>query len=378
MSTAIQTDARIKSVSVTDEAIVAHLADGRVVSVPLAWSWRLSEATLEQRSRWEIIGDGQGVHWPDADEDISLEGMLRGTPARRPARTEMRILLDASSFIELEHNRPMSFAELDAMLRKQHARLVLTRTNVGEFAASAARTGDFLKLRHQLQQVERLPLGYLREGGITFAELKEAVAAFNEHREFAAVNPYVKRWDETLVLQGPSPAQILVNQRLDDLVFMVWKEKPDAFLNDERWGKLFAKQFERDRELPAGVRKAIEKNFPNALRRHLSQFSISFPEEMINQLAEWIYDDPIRCPGHRLGYDVRQELMNNLSETVSENDVADFAHAQAVPYVDAVTMDRNTADLCRRVSRRLNQRNPAIKYEERIFAGLKDLLDAKF
>ena len=86
MSTATLTEPRIVSVHVTDEAIVAHLADGRVVSVPLEWSWRLTDAMPEQRAHWEIIGDGQGVHWPDVDEDISVEGMLRGVPARRPSR----------------------------------------------------------------------------------------------------------------------------------------------------------------------------------------------------------------------------------------------------------------------------------------------------
>jgi Protein of unknown function (DUF2442) len=62
------------------------LVDGRTVSAPLAWSWRLSEATPEQRARYEIIGDGQGVHWPDIDEDLSAQGMLTGVPARRPKK----------------------------------------------------------------------------------------------------------------------------------------------------------------------------------------------------------------------------------------------------------------------------------------------------
>lgn len=75
---------RIKHVEVTEETITAHLIDGRVISVPLAWSWRLSDAALEQRNHWELIGDGQGVHWPDIDEDISAKGMLYGIPARRP------------------------------------------------------------------------------------------------------------------------------------------------------------------------------------------------------------------------------------------------------------------------------------------------------
>ncbi len=84
MSIAVSTDTRVKGVSVTEELITFSLVDGRVVSIPLAWSWRLSEATPAQRNNFEIIGDGYGVHWPDVDEDLSVEGMLHGVPAPRP------------------------------------------------------------------------------------------------------------------------------------------------------------------------------------------------------------------------------------------------------------------------------------------------------
>ncbi len=77
----------IVDVEVTDELITARLADGRTISVPLAWSWRLSNTTPEQRNHFDIIGTGQGVHWPDVDEDISAIGMLTGTPARPPKQT---------------------------------------------------------------------------------------------------------------------------------------------------------------------------------------------------------------------------------------------------------------------------------------------------
>jgi hypothetical protein len=83
MSTAVSVESRISSVEVTDESIVARLVDGRVISVPLAWSWRLSDATPAQRKNWQLIGDGHGVHWPDVDEDISAEGMLNGIPSKR-------------------------------------------------------------------------------------------------------------------------------------------------------------------------------------------------------------------------------------------------------------------------------------------------------
>ena len=77
---------RLMEIRITEEEIIAYLVDGRTISVPLAWSWRLSEATSAQRQHYEIIGDGLGVHWPEIDEDISVEGMLCGNPARRPKR----------------------------------------------------------------------------------------------------------------------------------------------------------------------------------------------------------------------------------------------------------------------------------------------------
>jgi hypothetical protein len=84
MSLAVSVESRVSRVEVTEEVITAYLMDGRKISVPLAWSWRLSEATGAQRANWTLIGDGQGVHWPDVDEDLSAEGMLHGIPAHRP------------------------------------------------------------------------------------------------------------------------------------------------------------------------------------------------------------------------------------------------------------------------------------------------------
>ena len=75
---------RLTSVEVTDDTIAAHLVDGRTISIPLVWSWRLAGATPAQLQNYEIIGSGQGIHWPEVDEDISVRGMLDGIPARPP------------------------------------------------------------------------------------------------------------------------------------------------------------------------------------------------------------------------------------------------------------------------------------------------------
>jgi len=74
-------DERVLEVGFTDDALSVSLRDGRVISVPLAWYPRLLNATPAQRKNWEIAGGGYGIHWPDVDEDLSTEGLLRGAPA---------------------------------------------------------------------------------------------------------------------------------------------------------------------------------------------------------------------------------------------------------------------------------------------------------
>jgi hypothetical protein len=72
---------RIKDVCLTEDAMGVDLIDGRTIIVPLAWYPRLLDATPEQRRNWQISGAGYGIHWPDLDEDLSTEGLLRGAPA---------------------------------------------------------------------------------------------------------------------------------------------------------------------------------------------------------------------------------------------------------------------------------------------------------
>jgi hypothetical protein len=76
-------DERVKDVEITEDALSVSLMDGRVISVPLAWYPKLLDASNAQRNNWRIAGGGYGIHWPDVDEDLSTEGLLRGAPAPR-------------------------------------------------------------------------------------------------------------------------------------------------------------------------------------------------------------------------------------------------------------------------------------------------------
>lgn len=79
-------DPRAVAASVSDDELSVELADGRRLSVPLAWFPRLLHATPEQRANWRFLGDGQGMHWPDVDEDLSVAGLLRGSAAPGTSR----------------------------------------------------------------------------------------------------------------------------------------------------------------------------------------------------------------------------------------------------------------------------------------------------
>jgi hypothetical protein len=72
---------RVRDVHFTDDTLAVDLADGRTIIVPLVWFPRLLDATPEQRAHWKMAGAGYGIHWPDLDEDLSTEGLLRGAPA---------------------------------------------------------------------------------------------------------------------------------------------------------------------------------------------------------------------------------------------------------------------------------------------------------
>jgi len=88
---------RAVRVTVTKDALAVDLADGRTVIAPLAWYPRLLHGTNEERKRWRLIGGGEGIHWPDLDEDISVDGLLAGRPSGESQWSFKRWLADRAA-----------------------------------------------------------------------------------------------------------------------------------------------------------------------------------------------------------------------------------------------------------------------------------------
>ena len=83
---------RAIAVLLTEDALTVELSDGRTISVPLAWYPRLLDATPDERENPQLIGNGEGIHWPDLDEDVSVENLLTGQPSGESAASFQRWL----------------------------------------------------------------------------------------------------------------------------------------------------------------------------------------------------------------------------------------------------------------------------------------------
>ena len=78
---------KAQHVSVSEDALIVDLADARTISVPVEWYPRLAHGTSDERNKWRLIGEGEGIHWPDLDEDISVEGLLAGKSSAESQRS---------------------------------------------------------------------------------------------------------------------------------------------------------------------------------------------------------------------------------------------------------------------------------------------------
>ena len=90
-------EARVEHVGVDGDSLTVVLIDGRTVSVPIGWYPRLLQATPEERNNWRLVGGGQGIHWPDLDEDISVENLVAGNPSGESQRSFKRWLNERKS-----------------------------------------------------------------------------------------------------------------------------------------------------------------------------------------------------------------------------------------------------------------------------------------
>ena len=99
-------EAAAETVPVTEDTLTLHLADGRTLSVPLGWYPPLLHGSSKERSRWRLIGKGEGIRWPDLDEDISVESLLFRNPSGDSQESFKRWLGDRKTQARSSPRRP--------------------------------------------------------------------------------------------------------------------------------------------------------------------------------------------------------------------------------------------------------------------------------
>ncbi len=99
-------DERVEAVYFTRNSLIVDLKDGRSISVPLNWYPKLLKATPKKRAYWEVCGGGYGIHWPEIDEDLSTEGLLRGAPAPKSTKQIVKRNIGRSRY--KQHMKPKS------------------------------------------------------------------------------------------------------------------------------------------------------------------------------------------------------------------------------------------------------------------------------
>src|SRR5258708_183480 len=290
----------------------------------------------------------------------------------------MHILPDSRDLIDLtERSCPVAAAEFGEYLNRHNHLIVLSFTNIRELAGPLARGGNFLQIRRLLQSLEAMAHTYLREVNIIGLEIESAVHAFGNGTECEPISVYVNRWDRTLMMprgQMQSVFDNIVGLRLDDLVYIAYRARPEIFAPPEQHLPMLIRHFEEDRQRLRAGQAIPREHFVNAFKRHAASHHVDLPNSREDECAEWVYANPNRCPGMRLHHETYRELMMNYANVPEVGDFSDLAHVFAVPYVDAATLDRRMRNYCSQASRRLAGLPFCVDYRQRLYRDLEDVM----
>lgn len=262
----------------------------------------------------------------------------------------MLVYLDTRDLINVvERGQPCPAEEFRRRLVAGNHRLVISFSNVRELSQPLFITQTRTIVTRLLNQIETFPVQYIREAYTCPQEVEEAFAAFSEAREYAGISPFVERFDEACTpwKQRPATANFL-NLSLSETVFMIYSANANSLINLPQHAETLRRLLEADRRL--GDPPTLRENFAQVVGRHISQARLPVPRDRVAPLANWIYDNPSRCPSLRLSYEVYHSIRANLTDVPRDGDILDVAHVGCIPYVDLITLDARMRDYLRRVA----------------------------
>ncbi len=249
----------------------------------------------------------------------------------------MKIYFDSKDLINiLEKSDPCSADDLENILRKNEHEIVLSLITISEISEPLLHKNAKTIVTRLLNRIEDMPHSFLHSSCIPRLELKEAIQAFSDGREYRNINPYVNRFDETVDLYAKPPTSIYLNYSISETVWDLYYVGELGGL--DRFAEKLRQVFALDRKV--SKKSNLKDNFIKTVERNLSLHKIEVPSEGVEALASWIYEKPTRCPSERLGYEVFHKIVKNITDVPEDSDMEDFLHLGCIPYVDLMTADR--------------------------------------
>jgi len=277
----------------------------------------------------------------------------------------MNLYLDARDLINvLQKADPCTADYFEENLRRGGHELTVSFHTVSELSVPLVTTTSRTNVMALLNRLERMPITFIRSD-IDCLELKEALNAYSSNREYTEIRAFVDRFDEIVDLHARPPTRVCINYSLAETVWDLHNygalEGLESYANQMRQTAATDRRINKPPTLKANFSKTIERN--------LRLYKLSWSDLVLSDFANWIYENPNRCPSIRLRYEVWHKIVKNKTDLLEDSDMEDYQHLTCLPYVDVMTLDRRMHGYVLQASSSME-----LNYQHRIFKTIQELL----
>ena len=246
----------------------------------------------------------------------------------------MNLYLDSKDIIDVfQRGHPCRASVFQKYLSDGGHQLVLSSYTIFEIAAPLLQPSVHGNVMTLLNQLEKVPIVYVHPD-LLGLELKEGLHAFSTNCEYQPVSPFVKRFDQTLGLSAQPATSQFCSYSLSGIVWDLYTAGSLKGLNT--FAKPMRAFIAADRNLERPP--SLESHFAKVIERSLRDDRLFCSDA--KTFAKWIYNNPQRCPGIRLSYEVWHQIVRNRTDGLQDSDMEDHQHLICLPYVDRLTLDR--------------------------------------
>lgn len=281
----------------------------------------------------------------------------------------MLLYLDARDIISIfERRTPIDPDRFEEDLRASGHFLVLSASVVFELGAPLVHPRAKSNVMSLLNRIERTPHRYINEACIAPLEYQECIRAFSAGEAACRlIDPFVQRFDEAVVIDRAPATRGFLKHGLAETVFTLWTEDPGIFRSLRTQGAQLRQSVLADRRISSPPTRA--RSLRTTVDRDLRLYRLAPPPQGTEVMADWILEDPTRCPSATLMHALYHAIRRNTTDGVEVSTMADLLHTRSLPYVDAMTLDRRIVSYVRQVSRLLR-----VDWRRKIFESLERML----